>query len=251
MFKIVVDTHTHTISSGHAYSTVQEIAEAAPGKGIKMFAITDHGPSMTGAPTLFHFGSLWVIPSEINGVRILRGAEVNILNYEGKTDIPNDILKRLDFVIASFHDVCITPSTIEEHTNAAISILKNPYIDAIAHSGNPLFQIDIDKVVRTAKEYNKCLEINNSSFVCRKGSEKNCYEIARKCKEHGVRMICGSDAHVSFSVGNFDNVYKLFESEEIPEELVLNASVEKFEQYLISKKKRILDSKIQGAVFGE
>ncbi|MCX7658918.1 MAG: PHP domain-containing protein, partial [Oscillospiraceae bacterium] len=44
--RIVVDSHTHTISSGHAYSTIQEIAREAAGRGIEMVAITDHGPSM-------------------------------------------------------------------------------------------------------------------------------------------------------------------------------------------------------------
>ncbi len=52
--KIVVDSHTHSVASGHAYSTVQEMAREAPTNGIEMFALTDHGPAMKGAPYLYH-----------------------------------------------------------------------------------------------------------------------------------------------------------------------------------------------------
>jgi len=50
-----------------------------------------------------------------------------------------------------------------------INVLKNPYVDAIAHPGNPQFPLDIEKVVRAAKENGKFIELNNHSFVTRKG----------------------------------------------------------------------------------
>lgn len=237
--KIVVDTHTHTISSGHAYSTVQEMAREASSNGIQMFAVTDHGPDMKGAPFLYHFGNLRVIPDEIYGVRIIKGVEANIIDYNGKTDMPDEYLKRLDFVMASFHDICIKPSTVEEHTNALINVLKNPLIDAVAHPGNPQFQVDIEKVVLAAKEYGKLIEINNHSFIVRSGSEDNCKEFARKCKEHGTKIVCGSDAHISFDVGRFDRVEKLFEEVGISEDIVLSTSVDKVLEYLKQRRRSI------------
>ena len=237
--KIVVDTHTHTVSSGHAYSTVQEMAKEALVNEIEMFAVTDHGPDMKGAPSLYHFGNLRIIPDELYGVKIIKGVEANIIDYTGKTDMPDSYLKRLDFVIASFHDICILPSSVEEHTNALLEILKNPLIDAIAHPGNPQFQVDVESVVRAAKENNKLIEINNHSFFVRTGSEENCKEFALLCKKHGVRVVCGSDAHISFDVGKFDKVNRLFEEINMPEELVLNTSVDKFEEYLKQRKVRI------------
>ena len=236
--RIVVDTHTHTISSGHAYSTVQEMAREASGNGIEMFAVTDHGPSMTGAPSWIHFTNLGAIPDEIFGVKIIKGVEANIIEYTGKTDLHDGVLKKLDFVIASFHDICIKPSTIEEHTNAFINVLKNPLIDAIAHPGNPTFTVDIDRVVMAAKENNKLIEINNHSFKVRTGSEANCREFAIKCRQMGVRVVCGSDAHISFDIGKFDKVYKLFEEVGMPEELILNTSAEKVQEYLKQRRKR-------------
>lgn len=157
---MVVDGHTHTVASGHAFSTIQEMAREAPTNGIQMFAVTDHGPTMKGAPYLFHFGNLKAIPSELYGVRIIKGAEANIIEYEGKVDIPESYLKQVDYVIASFHEICIKPATIDVHTEAAIKALKNPLIDTIGHLCNPLFQVDIEKVVQTAREYNKPIEVN-------------------------------------------------------------------------------------------
>ncbi|TYQ16403.1 UNVERIFIED_CONTAM: putative hydrolase [Acetivibrio alkalicellulosi] len=236
--KIIVDTHTHTISSGHAYSTIQEMAEEAFAKNIEMIAITDHGPAMKGAPCLYHFGNLRVIPETIYNVRIIKGVEANIIDYDGNLDLPDGYLKRLDFVIASFHDICIEPAGIEEHTQAIINLMKNPFVDAVGHPGNPKFQVNIPQVVRAAKEYNKFIEINSHSFVVRPGSEENCREFALECKKQGVKVVCGSDAHISFDVGRFDRIYELFEDIEMPEELVMNTSTTDFCEYLRFKKEQ-------------
>jgi putative hydrolase len=71
--KLVADLHTHTIASGHAYSTVKEIVDIAREKGLQMVAITDHGPRMAGAPGLDHFWNTLIWPREVNGVQVLRG----------------------------------------------------------------------------------------------------------------------------------------------------------------------------------
>lgn len=239
-FEIVVDTHTHTISSGHAYSTVQEMAKEAVVNEIEMFAVTDHGPDMLGAPSLYHFGNLRILPNELYGVKIIKAVEANIIDYSGKIDMPSEYLKRLDFAIASFHEICITPSSIEENTNALLAVMKNPLIDALAHPGNPQYQVDIERVVKAAKANNKLIEINNHSFFARTGSEENCKKFALLCKEYSVRVVCGSDAHISFDVGKFGKVCKLFEEINMPEKLVLNTSVLKFEEYLKERKARII-----------
>ena len=237
--KFVVDTHCHTISSGHSYSTVQELAQEASRKGMEMFAITDHGPDMPGAPHIWHFGNMKVIPDEMYGVRVLKGTEANIIDMNGSLDIPEDYLRVLDWVNASFHDVCIEPGTVKQHTEAWIKVAQNPYVDAIAHSGNPIFSFDIDEVLKAVKEHGKMVEINNHSFAVRKGSEENCRIIASKCKEMGIKVVVGSDAHISYDIGKFDKVYKLFEEVGMPEDLIMNVSAANFVEYLQSKKRRI------------
>lgn len=237
--KIIADTHTHTISSGHAYSTIQENAKEAFANGIQLINMSDHGPAMSGAPFRYHFGNLDIIPKILYCVRILKGVELNIIDYNGKIDLDDYYIKKLDLVLASYHDICIKPATIEEHTNAAIQILSNPYIDVFAHSGNPQFQIDIEKVVKAARDNNKIIEINNQSAVIRKGSSENCLKIAKLCKKYGVRITTGSDAHISFGIGKFDFVYKLLEEAEFPEELVITTSIEKIDEYLRERRNRI------------
>jgi putative hydrolase len=237
--KLLVDTHTHSISSGHAYSTVQEMAREAKENGILGFALTDHGGAMKGAPFLYHFGNLKAIPEYLYGIRVFKGVEANIIDYDGHIDVPELYLERLELVLASFHDICIEPSTIEDHTRAAIKIMENPYIDVFAHPGNPQFQVDIKKVVSAAKQYGKMIEINNHSFTVRVGCDENCREFARECARQGVKIVTSSDAHISFDVGKFDNVLKLLEEVNMPEELVMNTSLLNFEEYFSIKKKRI------------
>ncbi|MFW5991661.1 MAG: PHP domain-containing protein, partial [Halanaerobiaceae bacterium] len=48
--KIEVDLHMHTLNSGHAYSTITEMAKAAAGQNLKLIAVTDHGPLLPGGP---------------------------------------------------------------------------------------------------------------------------------------------------------------------------------------------------------
>jgi len=230
--KLVADTHTHTISSGHAYSTLQENAREAELRGIEAMAMTDHGPSMPGASTLLHFWNLGVIPQYINNVRIIKGAEANIIDYSGALDMPGELLSTLEFVNASFHDITITPGTVEENTNGLISALMSPFVDAVAHPGNPLFQVDIDKVVKTAAEYNKLIELNNGSFRSRKGCLNNCTEFVRKCKKYGARITCGSDAHICYDIGKFNVIQQIIEEAGMPEELIISTSLSRVEEYL-------------------
>lgn len=238
--KLIVDTHCHSVATGHAYSTIQELAEQASKKGMEMIAITDHGVAMEDAPHLWHFGNIRTLPREIYGVKILRGVEANIIDMEGSIDMPEEYLKRLDWVIASLHEVCLEPGTVEQHTHTWIKTIENQYVDAIGHSGNPVFTYNFDEVLRCVKDHDKLVEINNHSFAVRAGSEVNCTIIARKCKEMGVKIVVGSDAHFSFDVGSFQRVQELFEEVGMPEELVMNTSTHKLLDYLKRRKNIII-----------
>lgn len=233
---LVVDTHTHTISSGHAYSTIMENAAHAKANGMEAIAMTDHGPAMKGASSVLHFMNLGVIPKYIDGVRIYKGAEANIMDFEGKLDIPDSILSRMEFVLASFHDITIEPGSEEENTMGMINALRNPFVDAVAHPGNPVFEVDIDKVVRAAAEYGKLIEINNGSFRVRKGSRENCLEFVKKCNKYGVGITCGTDAHMCFDIGKFGIVLEVLDEAQVREELVIGISLERAEAFISSRR---------------
>ncbi len=240
MLKFLIDTHCHTISSGHAYSTISEIAETAAVKGLKLIAMTDHGPAMPGGPHIFHIGNQRVIPDYIKGVRVLKGVEANIMDYEGGLDLPVSYLKNLEIVIASFHDVCVAPGSVEENTRALLGAMRNPYVDIIAHPGNPYYPIDIDRLIQCAYDTGKLIEINNSSFIgSRKGSAENCRRIAAKAKDKGVKLVAGSDCHICYDVGKFNKVEEIFKEVAMPEELVINTDPQKLINYLKKNGRRV------------
>lgn len=235
--KYVVDTHTHTIVSGHAYNTWLENIKEASKNGIKVLGTTEHGPNMPGGPHLFYFGNMKVWPREIEGVFLLRGCEANIIDLEGNLDIPDALQEKLDIIIASLHDVCIKPGSKDENTKALLNAMNNPNVHIIGHSGNPSFPIHYEEVVKKAKEKNILIEINNGSFGSRAGSESNCAEIAMLCKKHGVNVILGSDAHTCYQIGKFPKAEKLLEAVEMPEQLIMNTEGSKLLHYLKKKGK--------------
>ena len=65
--KIGIDTHSHTLVSGHAYSTMREMASMAAEKGLEGLAITEHAPEMPGSTHLYYFQNLKVVPRELCG----------------------------------------------------------------------------------------------------------------------------------------------------------------------------------------
>jgi putative hydrolase len=236
--KYEFDCHIHSIGSGHAYSTIQEIAASAKKKKLKMIAITDHGPALPGASHIFYIANLKVLPKKMSGVEVLRGVEANIVDYNGNLDVDDKRLSRLDIVLAGYHDSCIEPAGAEDHTGGMMMVMENPFVDVIVHPGNPKFPIEVDKVLRKARETNTLIEINNSSFwISREGSLKNCAAIAKLCKKYGVPVIVGSDAHVASRVGEFGKVKKLFAQIEMPEDLIMNRSVKALKNYLKGKGK--------------
>ncbi|WMJ80515.1 phosphatase [Clostridium sp. MB40-C1] len=236
--KYVLDVHTHTIASGHAYSTLLENAKYASEIGLKLLGTTEHGPNMPAAPHIWYFGNYKVLPRNIYGVKMLYGCEANIIDHNGNTDIPGEILKELDIVIASLHEPCIEPGTIEENTEAFLKVMDNPYIDIIGHSGNPNYPIYEEKIVKKAKEKNILIELNNSSFkTSRLGSEPICIKIAQLCKEYGTKVILGSDSHMCFSIGKFDKLEEVMRNIKMPEELIINTDEKKLIRYLKDKGK--------------
>ncbi|MFU0824112.1 phosphatase [Clostridium sp.] len=236
--KYVLDVHTHTVASGHAYSTLLENAKYASEIGLKVLGTTEHGPKMPGAPHIWYFHNLKVLPREIYGVIMLYGCEANIMDYDGNLDLTEKDTKFLDIIIASLHDPCIIPGTREENTRALLKAMDNPKVDIIGHSGNPQFPIYEEEVVKKAKEKNILIEINNSSFkTSRKGSEPICRKIAELCKKHGTKVILGTDSHVCFTIGNFDVAGKLVDEIGIPEDLIMNTDYKKLIGYLKSKGK--------------
>ncbi len=230
---LLVDTHTHTVASLHAYSTLKENAQAAFAKGLQGFVLSDHGPAIEGcAPTYMLSSVTRFLPDYIEGVRVIKGAECNILDYEGTIDIPEKNLQYTEFSIASLHEVTCKSGSMVQNTDALMGALHNPFVDVIGHSGNANYPIDKERYVKEVAKLSKLLEINNHSFGFRKGSWENCTELLLLCKKHSVRIVVGSDAHFCEHIGEFDNAKKVLEDCAFPQELVLSANLERFLGYV-------------------
>lgn len=237
--KIIADLHIHTISSGHAYSTVLENARAAADKGLEMIAITDHGPAMPGGPHSYHFGNQKVIPDELFGVRVLKGVEANIIDRAGNLDLPAERLAVLDIVLAGLHTVCTPNGSMEENTQMLINGIKNPWVDVIVHPGNPEFALDAEAVVKAAVQYDVAMELNNSSLkVSRIGSLPYCEKILSLCKQYGAKIMVGTDSHFALSIGDFTEAMVLLEKYDIPASAVVNTSLEAIHSHLQRRSNR-------------
>jgi putative hydrolase len=231
-----IETHFHTVASGHGYSTILEGIAYAKKYQMAGLAITDHGPQMPGGPHIWHFGNLSCIGREVDGIKIIKGAEANILNYDGELDFPEEFIHKLDWVIASYHVPCCKPATVEEHTRGYLNVLQNPYVDVLGHSGNNDYVYDYERVILEAKRLNKVIEINNHSSKGRLGSSERCPVIAALCKKHGVNIVVGTDAHFAPQIGVVDTAMKMLQDIEFPQELILNMDEARFFNYLNQRK---------------
>jgi len=227
--KIVADTHTHSLACDHAYSTISENAAAAAKKGLSFLCLTEHGPAMTGAPTLMHFACLGgVIPRVLDGVTIIKGAEVNIMNTKGELDIPDADLDNLEWVIASMHVPVFPPANKKDCTETWLAIAANPLVDVIGHCGDGRYAFDEEVVLREFKNNGKIVEINSHSQNARPGSYENCRRIARRCAELEIPVVVSSDSHFHNRIGDFANSLALIEEIGFPEKLILNADYDRF-----------------------
>ena len=138
--KIIADMHTHTIASGHAYSTLNELAAEAARKGLLALAVTDHGPALPGGPHIYHFGAMRFFPEHISGVRIFRGIEANILVINGY------LAARAEEITGVISGVAADPSLVKPEAfsweNKSISRPTKLLTRETARSwGGPIFEI--------------------------------------------------------------------------------------------------------------
>ena len=234
--RIAIDTHTHTVISGHAWSTLEENIAAGQRVGLKGLVVTDHAFSIPGTITQLAPDSYHMLPSEVDGFLLFYGMEFNIFDRDGTIDpYSQKSLDQVQFGIASLHNQCFTPATSADHTDAYIAALSHPTIDIVGHPGSPVYPCDVEAVVAAARKQNKLIEINNNSFVVRTGCHDNCLAFARECKKQGVRVSVSSDAHFSRSVGRVELAWQVIEEAEFPSELIVNLTAERFQAFLAER----------------
>lgn len=231
----LIDLHTHSIVGGHCYSTIQENITAAKEKGLAVYGISEHAPAMPGGPHKFFFLNLKVLPKDVDGVRVLRGCEANIMDLEGSLDLEDSLLGALDYVIASLHTPCIQSGTAAENTDCLIKVMDHPAVRIIGHPDDARYPLEYERLVLAAKEKGILLEVNNTSLSpvsVREGGRENVTEYLKLCKKYNVPVILGSDSHYSGYVGDFTYAEEVLRAVDFPEELVVNTSLEKLRSYI-------------------
>lgn len=220
------------------------MAKYASEQGMEAIAITDHAPAIPDGAHSWHFKNLKTLPREIYGVKILYGAEVNILDLEGNIDLEEEVLAKLDVVNASIHAPCYKDGDKTDHTDAYLKIVNNPLIDIICHSGSPAFAYDYERITDLAKKNHKLLEINNHSFFVRKPSIPNCRKIAQLCMEKEVGIVVSSDAHITFDLGDYTQALDMLREISFPEKLIINRNLKSFEDFMAEKGKKLFSWQI-------
>ncbi len=192
------DLHTHTLWSD-GKDSVEAMALAAREMGYEYIALTDHSPSSVVANGLSaerlasKMEEVKEVNSRLRGVEILIGTEVDI-KPDGSLDYPDDVLRKLDFVVASIHGSF--SQTQKEMTGRVVRALENPFVHALGHPTARVIgrrapcEMDMDKVTDAALGNGKALEINAS---CHRLDLKDKH--VRMAVEKGVKLIISTDAH--------------------------------------------------------
>lgn len=235
-YPIYFDLHTHTISSGHGSAdTLTDLARAAAGHGLKALGISDHGPATAGSAAVSYFHNLKLAERERFGVRMLYGAELNILNLKGDVDLEDDLISSLDYAIISIHPPIFTPWEHKDLTEAYLKAMNHPKVKFLGHIDDARFPSDYERVLKAAKERGIYPEINNGSLApdaYRVDGPKNCIRILEICKRIKLPVLLSSDSHGKKNVGNMEYIFPLLAAYSFPPELVLNHNPDALDRIL-------------------
>ena len=225
----VIDIHTHTIASGHAYNTIYEMAKSAADKGLALLGISDHGPAMEGSASKHYFRSSRCIPRDLFGIQLLFGCELNIVDLDGHVDLDETFSAALEYGIASMHDVCLVSGTAQENLRAYQKAMCNPKVHIIGHPDDGTFPVDMDELARAAADHGVLLELNEVSVRPRSyrlSGRENALRMLEACEKHGVGIVISSDAHVVADILNHRHALDMIEQTGFPEALIVNRSKE-------------------------
>lgn len=192
------DLHVHTNWSDGTAS-LEDMARAAKALGYQYLAITDHsgGLGIAGGLNeerlLKQMQAIRQLDERLEGIRLLAGIEVNIL-ADGRLDLPDGILSRLDVVVASVHSALNQSEA--KMTRRILKALENPHVDILAHPTCRLIgqrepvAVDLEAIFQAAAQHRKILEINSMP------DRLDLQDISiYRARELGVLLAISTDAH--------------------------------------------------------
>ncbi len=199
------DLHAHTKATD-GKNTLEEMAEAAHKLGFEYLAITEHSRRLTVAHGLDprrlekQIDEIERLNARLKGIRLLKGIEVDILE-DGRLDLPDSVLARLDLVVGAVHSKFDLPRA--RQTERILKAMEHPYFTILAHPTGRLiderlpYDVDMLKIVRKAKERGCFLELNAHP------ERLDLLDVhCRMAKDEGVLVAISSDAHSVLDFGN-------------------------------------------------
>ena len=194
------DLHVHSRWSD-GQESIEALALAAKARGYHYLAITDHSGGLGVARGLDprrleeQLAEIEELNQRISGIHILSGIEVDI-RADGSLDVPDELLARLDIVIAAVHSGLNQPR--EQITQRVIKAMENPRVDVLAHPTSRLLpdreptEVDMEAILQAALRTNTILEINATP------SRLDLNDIyTYRARELGIGLLINTDAHSS------------------------------------------------------
>ena len=236
MRKNLIDLHTHSVLSRHAYSSLTENIEYAAKIGLEVYGISEHQPDEEGVGAhkyAFH-NCARIAPKVYEGTHVLVGIELNILDEGFDLDFVKP--ERLSYTIASMHGYVYDKRkhSEEDNTRNYIKAINTDFVTIIGHLDYPSYVCDYEKVVKAAKDCDKIIELNNASLSpngSRPGAKIYDYDILKYCMQYKVPVLMGSDAHIKYEIGDVSYCQELLEELHFPDELVVNYNKDLFNHY--------------------
>ncbi len=241
------DLHVHTLASNDAINTVYELAEEAKRKGVEMIGICEHSPGGVGSPSILHFISTSRRKRRnLNGVEVIWGIEVDILNKKGRLNPQDEVLEEQDLVLASFHPkIDLETGEKQSHFDAAdgmINAMRNPLVDVLAHPYLVTKEQEIRRIVKAAVKFRVPLEINNSHLVPPRDVDfyyPKVLLMVRLAKARGVRLFVGSDAHAAWELGGDKGIKRVLKEADFNTKNVVNWTVKQANKFLAQRRRAI------------
>lgn len=232
MRKILIDLHLHTVACGHALQTIYDIVRKAKEDHLKIVGINEHGPLID--TKLYFFGPLTRLPRIMDGVEVWRGCECNPIK-NGRVDLPGSFVERLDFLSLGVHDHYQPTKNQAEMTRIVKAIIKAyPKMRFITHPYNNEANFDIEDIAQFACDNNILMELNDNYFKERYLTPElmeRAKLMVKICQENKMPFIINSDAHVLNDVGNFENVFKVWDELGLREKDIINYDEKKVREF--------------------
>jgi len=221
--------------------TLLEIVEIAAGKGMRLVNISDHG---SAAGKKMNFGVLTDKrrrPEKISSsggkiISVLAGIETNILDIDGNSDFPRELVGKFDLVSAGFHRPI--GQSADDNTTALENYLAQYPLDVLTHPCIANFPLHLEQVIALSLEHGFALEVNNTNLRVEKTDVTQLEKLINLARESGAILVENSDGHSFFEIGENDKIEELLKQLQVNgDEIFINRDDLRLDQFLSQRKK--------------